>query len=135
MISTTFAQKDRQRDQNQHHKRKYIPSFVLTLLFTLLLTGCAGTAQQSQAISGHNKVSGSTALLPLVTAASQAFEKQYPQAKIDVSGGGSLVGLQAVTAGKTTIGDSDIYADPAAFPDPNLTDHIVCVTPFVMIVN
>jgi phosphate transport system substrate-binding protein len=33
------------------------------------------------------------------------------------------------------IGDSDIYADPALYPDPNLTDHLVCVIPFTMIAN
>jgi phosphate transport system substrate-binding protein len=54
-----------------------------------------------------------------------------------VNGGGSVSGLQAVThqQGQSDIGDSDIYADPAIYPDPNLTDHIVCVIPFTMIVN
>lgn len=33
------------------------------------------------------------------------------------------------------IGDSDIFADPALYPDPNLTDHIVCVVAFTLIVD
>jgi phosphate transport system substrate-binding protein len=40
-----------------------------------------------------------------------------------------------VTTRKVDIGDSDIYADPAIYPDPNLTDHLVCVIPFTMIVS
>jgi phosphate transport system substrate-binding protein len=43
------------------------------------------------------------------------------------------MGLDAVTNQKSDIGDSDIYADPAIYPDPNLTDHIVCVIPFTMV--
>lgn len=135
MIKAAFKQGNRQYKHAFFKSLPYVSPITIVLLFSLILTGCAGQTQQTQDVSGHIKISGSTALLPLVTAASQAFQKQHPGAKIDVSGGGSLNGLQAVTAGKVNIGNSDIYADPATFPDPNLTDHIVCVTPFVMIVN
>jgi phosphate transport system substrate-binding protein len=40
-----------------------------------------------------------------------------------------------VTSNQADIGNSDLYADPAMYPDPNLTDHIVCVVPFAMIIN
>jgi len=43
--------------------------------------------------------------------------------------------LNAVTNHQADIGDSDIYADPTVYPDPNLTDHIVCVTAMTLIVN
>ncbi len=58
-----------------------------------------------------------------------------PETHITVNGGGSLFGLQAVTSGKADIGDSDVYADPGAYPDPTLTDHLVAVIPFTLIVN
>jgi ABC-type phosphate transport system, periplasmic component len=141
MIKATLEQSNRQYHRYRQYKHAFFKSLpyssliAIVLFFSLILTGCAGQTQQAQDVSGHIKISGSTALLPLVTAAGQAFQKQHPRAKIDVSGGGSLTGLQAVTTSKVNIGDSDIYADPATFPDPNLTDHIVCVTPFVMIVN
>ena len=32
------------------------------------------------------------------------------------------------------IADSDVYADPAIYPDASLTDHIICVIPFTLIV-
>ena len=54
---------------------------------------------------------------------------------MDVEGGGSITGLKAVTNHQADIGDSDIYADPALYPDPNLTDHIVCVNMFTLIVE
>ncbi len=79
-------------------------------------------------------VVGSTALQPLATAAASLFQKQHPQVQIEVQGGGSLSGLKAVTSQQADIGDSDVYADPAIYSDPNLTDHIVCVIPFAMVV-
>jgi phosphate transport system substrate-binding protein len=61
--------------------------------------------------------------------------KANPRVKITVAEGGSLMGLQEVNAHKIDIGDSDVYADPAVYPDPNLTDHLVAVVPFAMITN
>jgi phosphate transport system substrate-binding protein len=86
-------------------------------------------------IGGTIHLVGSTALLPLATRAASLFHQQYPAVKVIVEGGGSVTGLNAVTSHKADIGDSDIYADPSLYPDPNLTDHIVCVTAFALIVN
>ncbi|WP_201389529.1 phosphate ABC transporter substrate-binding protein [Ktedonobacter sp. SOSP1-52] len=105
------------------------------LLGTYVLTSCSAPGSQSQPITGKLRVTGSTALLPLAQEAGKLFEQQYPGTKIEVSGGGSGHGLDAVTAQQAEIGNSDIYANPAIYPDPNLTDHIVCVTPFEMITN
>ena len=52
-----------------------------------------------------------------------------------MKGGGSVTGLQAVVNQRVDIGDSDIYADPVLYPDPNLTDHIICVVAFTLIVD
>jgi phosphate transport system substrate-binding protein len=112
-------------------------SVVLAIISCLLvlLAGCGNGAEGSAGLSGHVLAVGSTALQPLVTKAASLFEAQNPRLTIVVQGGGSLYGLQAVTSGKSDIGDSDVYADPATYPDPNLTDHLVCVVPFTMIVN
>lgn len=107
----------------------------LMLLCILMLAGCSGPQTNDQALKGTVRVTGSTALLPLAQEAGKLFEQQYPGTKIEVSGGGSGHGLDAVTTQKAEIGNSDIYANPAIYPDPNLTDHIVCVTPFVMVSN
>src|SRR5260370_30765645 len=78
---------------------------------------------------------GSSALQPLAAKAADLFHQRHPEVKIDVQGGGSITGLNAVTSRQSDIGDSDIYADPTLYPDPNLTDHIVCVTAMTLIVN
>jgi len=102
----------------------------------LLLAACAGPfGSASTPLSGHLTIDGSTALQPLVSKAATLFQQTYPQVHIDVKGGGSLTGLKDVTSRKVDIGDSDVYADPATYPDPNLTDHLVCVIPFTMIVS
>jgi phosphate transport system substrate-binding protein len=100
-----------------------------------LVAGCGVLPGNSEVLRGSFTISGSTALQPLATEAAQRFMQENPQVTITVSGGGSLVGLQNVTSHVTDIGDSDVYADPALYPDPNLTDHLVCVIPFTMITN
>jgi phosphate transport system substrate-binding protein len=111
-----------------------IAACLAGLLF--LFAACAGpSGSPTPSLSGRIQVDGSTALQPLVSQAAALFQKQYPQVHISVNGGGSLTGLNDVTNHKVDIGDSDIYADPATYPDPNLTDHLVCVIPFTMIVS
>src|SRR5262249_46083311 len=87
------------------------------------------------ALSGKLVLTGSTALQPLATQAAKLFAQRYPRVSVTVNGGGSLAGLSAVTSRQADIGNSDVYADPAVYPDPELTDHLVCVIPFVMIAN
>ena len=110
-------------------------SVLLTLFVSIFVIGCTGPGSPSVQLSGTIHVDGSTALLPLVTQAATAFEKQNPAAHILVSGGGSVTGLADVSNRKVLIGDSDIYASFAAYPNPDMTDHIVCVTPFTLITN
>ena len=114
----------------------YTSLFVTGLVFSVLLMGCTGLGSPvTPPLSGHLHIKGSTALQPLVTAAAALYQQQHTQVRVDVEGGGSVTGLAAVTSQQADIGDSDIYADPAQYPDPNLTDHIVCVIPFTMIVG
>jgi phosphate transport system substrate-binding protein len=108
---------------------------VLLALCCALLGGCAGLGDTTQPLSGHLSIDGSTALQPLATKAAALFTQHNPQVHIDVSGGGSLKGVSDANAGNVDIGDSDVYADPALYPDPNLTDHLVAVVPFTMITN
>jgi phosphate transport system substrate-binding protein len=118
------------------------------LVIGLLLVGCGAVENAAggngPASSGSNgtsftgqtvRVAGATALLPLVAKAADLFRQQHPEVKFDVQGGGSVTGLNAVINHQAEIGDSDIYADPTIYPDPNLTDHIVCVDIFTLIIN
>jgi phosphate transport system substrate-binding protein len=114
------------------------PLLALTLLLVVagsLFSGCSAFQSPPPTLKGQIRVAGSTALQPLATQAAQHYVQAHPQVKITVAGGGSLTGLQEVNANKIDIGDSDVYADPATYPNPNLTDHLVAVVPFTMITN
>jgi hypothetical protein len=75
------------------------------------------------------------AVLCSFSLAAVLFHQSHPNIQVNVTGGGSVAGLQAVTTNKVDIADSDIYADPSTYPDPNLTDHIICAMGFVLIVD
>lgn len=108
---------------------------LVGIVLCAAFAGCDAPGNVSKPLSGSIHVSGSTALQPLAQKAAALFQQKYPQVKMDVQGGGSKTGLADVNSHKVDIGDSDIYADPALYPDPNLTDHLVCVIPFTMIAN
>lgn len=74
---------------------------------------------------------GSTALLPLVKEAATEYQQQHADVKINVSGGGSRVGLTQSASRSIDIGDSDIIA-PGSM---NLVDHRVAVVGFAIIAH
>jgi phosphate transport system substrate-binding protein len=124
-------------------------STLATILIVMLLLVSCGAVDNTAggngpSSSGNNgtdftgqrvHIVGSTALLPLAAKAADLFHQQHPEVKIDAQGGGSVSGLNAVTSHQAEIGDSDIYADPALYPDPSLTDHIVSVNVFTLMTN
>ncbi len=78
-------------------------------------------------------VAGSTALFPLLTAAATRYMRDHPNVSIDVSQGGSHVGLAKVAGGEVTIGASDVFAEgPKA---SGLVDHRVAVIGFAVMAN
>jgi len=122
-------------------KSRIIAGAALTLALTVALTGCSGTKQQDQPSQPSQPAQketitavGSTALLPLVQAAKEEFEKNNANVTINVSGGGSFTGLTQVANGAAQIGNSDVDVTPE-LKDKGLVDHKVAVAPFVIIVN
>ncbi len=121
------------------------PSFFLLsalLLVIIILASCGGSdasgpaSSQGSSTAGQKvNIAGSTALLPLAAKAADLYHQSHPDVQLTVKGGGSLAGLDAVSKNQVDIGNSDIYADPAVYPDPNLTDHIVCANSFALIVD
>ncbi len=83
--------------------------------------------------SSSVRISGSSALQPLVNAAKEQFELAYPGASIEVSAGGSRKGLADVASGAVDIGDSDIAA-PADLM-PKLVEHKVAAMGFATMAN
>lgn len=129
---------------------------VITLVLSLgiimaMLAGCGqpstpapsdsnsqnNTNAQTQAdISGSILALGSSALQPLADQAAKQFVAKYPNADVQVQGGGSGKGLTSVSDGSAQIGDSDIFAEEKDGIDAKaLEDHKVCVVGFAAVVN
>jgi phosphate transport system substrate-binding protein len=95
----------------------------------------AATAAAS--VSGSVTASGSSALLPLVKAASDAYMASNPNVSVTVNGGGSGTGLKQVADGSVDIGDSDVFAEEKLDADvaKTLTDHEVAVITMAPVAN
>lgn len=123
------------------NKKKIILAMgTLLVSASMLLAGCGGGGSQQAASSGGEKISGkisasgSTALLPLLKPAQEAFQDKYKDVTVNVAGGGSFTGMNQVAEGSVDIGDSDVNL-PNEYKDKGLVDHKVVVEPFVFIVD
>lgn len=123
------------------NKKKIILAMgTLLVSASMLLAGCGGGGSQQAAssegekISGKISASGSTALLPLLKPAQEAFQDKYKDVTVNVAGGGSFTGMNQVAEGSVDIGDSDVNL-PDEYKDKGLVDHKVVVEPFVFIVD
>jgi phosphate transport system substrate-binding protein len=123
-------------------------AFTLVTVATLATAACdktqptpektATTTSSSATTTGPTenatvRVSGSSALQPLVNAAKEQFETKNKNISVEVSAGGSKKGLADIASGAVQIGDSDIFA-----PDDikgQLVDHKVAVVGFAAMAN
>jgi phosphate transport system substrate-binding protein len=87
-----------------------------------------------QQIAGKLRVTGSTTLFPIAQAAADAYMEKNPKADIQVAGGGSGVGVQAIGEGTTDIGMSsrditgaEMVKYPALVPIDVATDAVVLI--------
>ena len=77
------------------------------VIASMAVAGCTDNASKSPAISKETiKISGSTTVLPIVQKAADQYMTGHPEADIQISGGGSGVGIQAIGAGTVDIGMS-----------------------------
>lgn len=117
----------------------------MTLLGTMLIgsmvfAGCGGADKAAVGdkavfvIEGTVSASGSSALLPLLKPAQEAFQNKHEKVTVNIAGGGSFTGMNQVSEGTVQIGNSDINL-PGELQDKGLVDHKVVIEPFVFISN
>jgi phosphate transport system substrate-binding protein len=109
------------------------PSASMAASKAPVATATPAASSTTENISGTVTASGSTALQPLVAKAAELFMKDNSKVTINVTGGGSGVGVKNVHDGVSNIGNSDVEA--AADLKDGLVDHIVTIAPFALIVN
>jgi phosphate transport system substrate-binding protein len=115
------------------------------LVFAVVLCGCVGdqggeatpTAEPTGAVvSGSLTVTGSTTVLPIAEKAAEAFMDANLEADVQVSGGGSSVGVQAVGEGTADIGmASRDLKDAEKEKYPGLVQHVVAKDGIAVIIN
>jgi phosphate transport system substrate-binding protein len=101
-------------------------------------TGPGGSYPPPRCVPGTITALGSTALQPLVEAASEAYAAACPGSTVTVQGGGSGTGLtQVLTNPAVQIGDSDVPAESKLKPEDasQLVDHVVVRQGWIMITN
>jgi len=79
-------------------------ALICVVVLATLLAGCTGEQTTSTPQSQMISVTGSTTVLPVAQQAAEAFMDTHSYADIQVSGGGSSVGITAVAEGTAEIG-------------------------------
>ncbi|MDD4254860.1 MAG: phosphate ABC transporter substrate-binding protein [Methanofollis sp.] len=110
-----------------------VPLLALLLIATLF-SGCTGGGGDTTPES--LSVTGSTTVLPVAQKAAEAYMDTDLQADIQVSGGGSSVGVQAVGEGTADIGmASRDLKDSEKEKYPDLVQHVVAKDGIAVIVH
>lgn len=123
------------------NQKKGLTLGLAIVMAATLLAGCGGSSDKKAEspkaatdITGTVKASGSTALLPLLKAGQEEFQKKNAKVSINIAGGGSFTGQNQVASGAVHIGNSDVALD-AKLSDKGLVEHKLVGIPFVFIAN
>ncbi|MDP2797008.1 MAG: phosphate ABC transporter substrate-binding protein [Methanoregula sp.] len=113
---------------------------LVLLIGAMAVAGCTDNAKKTGEVPPLQmqsiKVSGSTTVLPIAQKAAEAYMATHPNADIQISGGGSGVGVQQIGEKTVDIGMSsrDLKAtENTKYPD--LIKHIVAKDGIAIVVN
>ncbi len=107
------------------------PGSLALLTLALALVACtrvAGVPGDDAGGLSRVTIAGSSALLPVIADAANRFMKIHKDIAVEVSAGGSRVGIDRVARGEVTIGTSDVASDPSS--SPGLVDHRIALAGF-----
>ena len=113
---------------------------VVLLVGAMAVAGCTDNAKKTGEVPPLQKqsikVSGSTTVLPIAQKAAEAYMATHPNADIQISGGGSGVGIQQIGEKTVDIGMSsrDLKTTEKT-KYPNLVSHVVAKDGIAIVVN
>ena len=117
----------------------------LALIASLLLAACASpTASPAPTegedveagLSGSISITGSTTVQPLAEKLAEDFMAKNPDVKIEVTGGGSSVGVKAAAQGTADIGNASREVKPEELAEfPNLKVHVIARDGIAIVVH
>ncbi len=111
--------------------KSFIGVCILGVMITSVFSGCVENGGIQTL-----KISGSTTVLPIAQRAAEGYMKQYPNVDIQVSGGGSSVGIRSVGEGSVDIGMASRELKPSEKTSyPNLVQHVIAKDGIAIIVN
>jgi phosphate transport system substrate-binding protein len=116
-------------------RKLLIALFTIAIIGTAaIVLGCTSPTATPASLAGTIKVVGSTSVQPYATDLSDNFSAKYPNAIVQVSGGGSGAGIKAAQDGSAQIGMSSRELTQAE-KDTGLKETVIAYDGIAIIVN
>jgi phosphate transport system substrate-binding protein len=121
--------------------KKNLTAVIALVLFTSSITSCGGSPtpvpiDEPVTFSGHIELAGSIKVGPLAEALGKAFTVEYPDIKIEVSGGGSREGVISTGERIIDIGLTSRDIKEAEYEEfPYLVAHTIAFDSIAIVTN